>query len=282
MEYTPESVRLMSVQETLPEALVSATDLVLVRRLKLVKFNRQRLGDFVRLDLLADGLSWPMSIPAGQEMSFGGERIRALEYLKRVLEFGDMVDAVVGPIREGGIPVKMFWIHIEYVGSPKDAGSFSRKEDGLFAMRAKAGEKAERVVAKLLRDDYGHVFTEGMCDTPGFFEIRYDKTKRQRKPDRKCLACGLSFEVKKRNRDEYFRVSHSRSRPFDDENGLKGWHAFVFPDMKVKFVRNIAIAEAVRNGCFTEGSDSYDTWADIDPEAISVSEPPMCVMSQSS
>jgi hypothetical protein len=192
-----------------------------------------------------------------------------------VLETIAMIDAVVRPPADDRIPVDLFWIHIVYVGEPQRAGAFSKKEDGLFAMRAKSGEKAERIVAKQLRDDFGHSFPQAMLATPGYFEIRYDG-KKHRKPDRKCLVCGLTFEIKKRNRDRFFRVSHSQHRPFAHENHPTDWHAFVFPDMKPRFMSNAVIANAIASGLFDAGFDKYDSWADIRPEAAFVSAPPSC------
>ncbi|WP_247394600.1 hypothetical protein [Ralstonia pseudosolanacearum] len=271
MEYTSEAVAKAQIAEIQPNDVHMASGRSLVRRL--------RLSDFAvtdgRLDLVVEGASIPLSIRANHTMVFGGEGISALDYLKRVLERGDMIDAVVRPPANDRIPVDLFWIHIVYVGEPQRAGAFSKKEDGLFAMRAKSGEKAERIVAKKLRDDFGHSFPQVMLATPGYFEIRYDE-KKVRKPDRKCTACGLTFEIKKRNRDRFFRVSHSPNRPFAHENHPDGWHAFVFPDMKPRFMSNAVIANAIASGLFDAGSDKYDSWAHIRSEAAVVSDPPVC------
>ena len=271
MEYTPKAVAQAQVAEIRQDDVHGASGRSLVRRLRLTDFV---LSDG-RLDLVIEGLSLPLSIRANHMMVFGDESISALDYLKRVLERGDMIDAVVSPPADDRIPTELFWIHIVYVGEPGRAGAFSKKEDGHFAMRAKSGEKAERIVAKKLHDDFGHSFPSVMLSTPGYFEIRYD-SKRIRKPDRKCTVCGLTFEIKKRNRDKYFRVSHSHQRPFAQENHPDGWHAFVFPDMKPRFMANRVIANAIASGLFDAGSDRYDTWAQIRPEAAVVSDPPVC------
>ncbi|CAH2904349.1 MAG: hypothetical protein PPHEMADM_5339 [uncultured Paraburkholderia sp.] len=141
----------------------------------------------------------------------------------------------------------MYWIHIEYVGSLSEAGAFRKKEDGLFAMRTKAGEKAERIVARKLKVDFGHSFSDPMLNSPGFFQIHY-ADKKDRKPDRICRRCGLTFEVKKRNRDSHYRMSHSVKRPFGSENHPEGWHAFVFRDRSIHFVPNATIAQAIADG----------------------------------
>jgi hypothetical protein len=277
MEYTPKSVVRRGLPEVEGKSMDSLSGPVLVRRLRLAGFGLDK-GTL----LLDVGIAMgSLAIQAGREFVFGGEGISAINYLRRVLERGDLIDAVVNPVANGLFSTDLFWIHIVYSGKETDAGEFSRKEDGLFAMRAKAGEKAERVVARILRDDCGHAFPAGMCDSPGYFEIRYDKTKKVRRPDRRCLACGLEFEVKKRNRDEHFRVSHSEGRSFGDENRADGWHAFVFPDMKPRFVANVQIAKAILRGEFEPGSDRYDAWADIWPSSVTVALPPRCPAAQS-
>jgi len=272
MKYTPAAVAALELQELGPSDLVALTAPALVRRLRLHAFAL----DDGRLDLSVDSLQAPLTIRQAHRMVFGGEEVSALDYLKRVLERGDMIDCVAGPMEAGRVPLRWFWIHIRYVGQPSDAGDFSKKEDGLFAMRAKAGEKAERIVAKTLSRNFGHTFPPSLLETPGHFEIRYDSTKKLRKPDRRCLDCGLTFEIKKRNRDYRFRVSHSDKRPFAAENHPDGWHAFVFPDMRPRFMSNRVIADAIERGLFYPGSDQYDSWADIGPEAVEVSDPPAC------
>lgn len=271
MEYTPAAILQKGLPEVSEDSLQSLAGPALVRRLKLAAY---RIQD-EHLLLETSGKT-TLSVPVNQILCFGGEQISALDYFRRVLERSDLIDAVLRPGTVGILLADMFWIHIIYSGTPADAGDFSRKEDGLFAMRAKAGEKAERIVARTLRDECGHSFPTGMCESPGVFEIRYDKTKRSRKPDRKCQACGLEFEVKKRNRDEKFRVSHSPGRPFSVENPRDGWHAFVFPDMKPRFVLNTLIAEAIERGDFVPGSDQYDSWADIRSSVVVVERPPRC------
>lgn len=272
MEYTPAAVAAAAMQQATPADLQSLTGSALVRRLRLTAFDL----DDGWLDLTVDGLEMPLTIRQQHRMVFGGEGISALDYLRRVLERGDLIDCIAGPMDAGRIPLTLFWIHIVYVGQPKDAGDFSKKEDGLFAMRAKAGEKAERIVAKKLHHNFGHSFPPDLLATPGHFEIRYDSTKKRRKPDRRCLVCGLTFEIKKRNRDHRFRVSHSDNRPFAAENKPDGWHAFVFPDMKPRFMSNKVIADAIALGHFDPGSDEYDSWADIRPDAVAVCDPPQC------
>ena len=272
LEYTPATIVANRIPEVAPTELPTLTRPALVRGLRLSAFAL----DDRWLDLKVDGLSLPLGTRRTHAMAFGGERISAVDYLKRVLERGDRIDCVAGPVRDGRIMLDLFWIHIVYIGQPGRAGAFSRKEDGLFAMRAKAGEKAERIVARTLHHACGHVFRTGALETPGHFEIRYDGNKRHRRPDLKCLNCGLTFEIKKRNRDCRFRVSHSDGRPFSDENGRDGWHAFVFPDMQPRFLPNSGIAHAIERGLFDPGEDQYDAWADIREDAVEVSEPPRC------
>lgn len=271
MEYSPAEVQHQNLTEKLGSEAESLHATAIVRRLRVTNFTVT--NGVLSLDISSVAL--PLTISCNQPLVFGTETITAIEYFRRVIERNDLIDAVLMP-REGGvIPIRSFWIRIEYIGTPPPAGSYSKKDDGLFAMRAKAGEKAERVVTRLLRDGFGHVFPSDMCESPGYFEIRYIN-KKNRKPDRKCLACGMTIEIKKRNKDEYFRVSHSAVRPFSSENSSDGWHAFVFPDMKAHFIPNVAIAQALAQGRVTIGQDQYDSWADIDPAAVTESDPPRC------
>lgn len=269
MDYVPDELLRRRVAEC---ALGDASKIVhpaIVRRLPVEASEVQ--NDLLLLRTAY--LPFPLSIRCDATMTFGTEATSAAKYFRRVIEPGDMIDALVLPRMEDRIPIELYWIHIQYVGDPLAAGSYSKKDDGLFAMRGKAGEKAERVVTKLLRDKFRHSFPAGMCDSPGYFEIRYEK-KKHRKPDRKCLTCGLVIEIKKRNKDGHLRVSHSASRPFASENPLPGWHAFVFPDMRPRFVSNAAIAEAISEGKFEPGEDCYDKWADVD--SLTPRDPPYC------
>lgn len=271
MEYTPEEIQRLVVGEKSASEAQALDRPALIRRIRVTGFERQ--GGL--LSLCTETLPLPLTIPEASIITFGDESVTAIEYFRRVIENGDMIDAVMLPQEAGVFPLKSFWIRIEYVGAPSAGQKFSKKDDGLFAMRAKAGEKAERIVARTLRDKFGHAFPPGMCDSPGYFEIRYIG-KKQRKPDRKCLSCDLTFEIKKRNKDHHFRVSHSNGRTFASENALDGWHAFVFPDMKPRFVINAEIVQAITDKRFRPGKDNYDSWADIDTGAVVVSDPPHC------
>ncbi len=271
MEYTPDQAQRLAQDEKLSSSIENITAPTIIRRLQITAIKKQ--GDMMFFTVTKSRL--PLAIATNAVMTFGTESVTAYEYVRRVLERGDMIDAVVSPRTEDGcFPISMFWIHIRYVGTPLAVGSYSKKDDGLFAMRTKAGEKGERIVTKTLRDQFGHKFPDSLCESPGYFMIYYEH-KKQRKPDRRCLACGLTFEIKKRNRDSHLRVSHSNGRPFISENALNGWHAFVFPDMKPRFVPNAAIAEAIAHGKFIAGEDRYDKWADVD--SLVPCDPPYCV-----
>lgn len=270
MEYTPSVAA--RIEERSRSDIMSLSGPAIIRELRVYKVSIN--GDWLRLHI--HNADIPLVIHKNFLMTFGTENISALEYVWRVLEQGDLIDVIAGPAHGDGIPIGLFWIHIVYVGQVDEAGFFSRKEDGLFAMRAKAGEKAERIVAKELRDNFKHSFDSRTFETPGYFEIRYDKNKRQRRPDLKCLCCNVSFEVKKRNKDKRFRISHSAGRPFSRENSQHGWHAFVFPDMKPRFLSNRAISDAIVNGDFDPGMDQYDSWADVHGEKIREMQPPHC------
>ncbi|RXF63496.1 hypothetical protein BKM77_18335 [Pseudomonas syringae] len=267
MDYTPS--RYSQTKESPQKDILSLTSTTLVRNLKITNFKTNQNWLF----LYFEGCSIPLSIPTNHTMTFGTETISAFDYLKRVLEKGDHIDVIVNCAYKDSIKIELFWIHIVYIGQPADAGNFSQKEDGLFALRAKAGEKAERVAAKTLVAK-GHSFHASALETPGHFTIIYDKSKKIRRPDLTCRTCNITFEVKKRNRDRHFRVSHSEGRKFSSENTNSGWHVFVFPDMTPHFLSNTTIAQAIESGQFTPGKDRYDSWADI--HGASEMTPPQC------
>lgn len=219
-----------------------------------------------------------LAIPSDEMMVFGSETLTAREYFTRVIEPGDRIDVVVSADQHASqaVLIAAYWIEIRYAQATPPQGRSSYKEDGLFALRTKSGEKAERLATRLLVDHCGHAFAiPHATQSPGFFEIRYER-KARRDVDRTCQRCGIEFEIKKRNKDRRFRVSHSESRPFGRENKPSGWHAFVFPDMTVHFVPNEQILEAMEAGRFQAGSDSYDSWAEIYPAAIKPCPPPVC------
>ncbi|MDM0032851.1 hypothetical protein QTI33_12025 [Variovorax sp. J22P271] len=270
MEYTPSTI--FGIEKCPRDDIFSLVKPALIRGLRIDDFSTNDGWLQLRLQEF-DG---SLIIRRDHRLFFGTEWVTAIEYLKRVLERGDLIDAVAHPAQDGFVPIDFFWIHIVYIGTPQHAGIFSQKEDGLFAMRAKAGEKAERIVARMLRDRSGHSFDARLLQTPGYFEIKYDETKRQRRPDLECARCGLTFEIKKRNRDTRFRVSHSSVRPFLSENSPLGWHAFVFPDMKPRFLSNAAIADAIDSGNFIAGADQHDLWADVHGDKIKEMQPPTC------
>ena len=151
---------------------------VLVRRICVTRARTQ--NGFLLLN--AKSFEKPLSIAGDTLMRFGTESITALNYFKRVIERYDLVDAVVLPTTGDVIPIKVFWTHIEYLDNRSNIGTFSQKDDGLFAMRTKSGEKAERVVTHLLSDTYGHQFDSSLYKSPGFFAIQYSG-KKHRKPD---------------------------------------------------------------------------------------------------
>jgi hypothetical protein len=253
MDYIPAEVKRLKLPEC---AFAEANRLAgpaIIRRVPIRGVEKR--GEM--LVLKTDALEAPLSIEMDAKMKFDRETVTAMTYFTRVIEPGDMIDAVVLPQGNGVFPMTFFWIHIQYVGTPSEKDQFRKKEDGLFALRTKAGEKGERLVTRQLRDKFGHSFPPGTCDSPGYFEIRY-AGKKMRKPDRKCSACGMTFEIKRRNKDKHLRVSHSDGRPFASENALDGWHAFVFPDMTPHFLPNAAIAQAIADGNFIAGDDGCD------------------------
>lgn len=269
--YTPKMIRQRSLRDVPAPIAKYLRTASVVRRLKVLD---AAFTDTGLLKIITDHLV--LTIEPHRTMKFGPETITAGLYFQRVIERGDLIDAVVLPhVEDGSHPIEAFWIDIRYVGASPSDGWGTMKEDGQFAMRAKAGEKAERVVTRLLRDTAGHTFEEGACETPGFFEIR-SKDKRIRRPDRICTCCGMTVEVKKRNHDTNFVVSHSDRRSFHTENAAHGVHAFVFADMQPRFVANSDIARALVNGRYQNGQGSHDRWAEINPDAVRVIDAPRC------
>jgi hypothetical protein len=266
-EYLPSALRSVPPRETTAADVIrQCAEVSVVRRLRLLGGRR----DGGSLVLEFDGAP-SVEMDAQALMRFGTETVRVDEYVKRVLEPGDFVDVVIEP----HVPsCRWIWIHIEYEDERLAGLEFAAKDDGLFAMRARAGEKAESIVRRILeRCDPPHRFAAPL-ETSDRFVIRY-RDKKRRAPDLKCSACGVAFEVKKRNRDRQFRISHSTRRPFETENAASDWHVFVFPDMTTHFVSNAEIHAALAAGRVRRASDRYDSWADLLPP-VAVAEPPVC------
>lgn len=276
LPYTPKAMLAMSLP-TLEKSDVSP-DMppAIVRGLTVVGRGRDESKDYLVIEI--NGLGYPLWIKADIDLGIGDKPISAVDYFRRVIEPDDRIDIVSAAVQSvpDAVLIDKYWIEIRYVGTPRERGSMGRfKEDGMFAMRTKAGEKAERRAARVLVERYGHQFSKQLSESPGCFQIYYEG-KRDRKVDRVCLACGMQVEVKKRNTDQHFRVSHSALRPFKTENSPDGWHAFVFADLRPRFVPNTQIFEALANGQYRQGGDKYDEYAQIFPTAIQVVEPPMC------
>jgi len=124
MSYVPSSHAKLSLPEIVPEDLPPLSETSIVRLLP-VRYAALRDGFFF-LGPDRDNL---VRVDSDRRMTFGGETVR--------------------PTPEGPL-VEICWIRIEYVGERLEDGKFSLKEDGLFALRAKAGEKAERRAAQVL------------------------------------------------------------------------------------------------------------------------------------
>ena len=268
MEYIPTKYKHTNIPEASQADIYNINTPTIVRNLQIIghKKNGQNLL------LYCPQLTLPLQIPSDAIMKFGEENISALTYFKWVMEFNDFIDAVILHSGEKVIEIELYWIHIRYVGELSQARSFSQKDDGLFAMRTKSGEKAERIVTKDLVTK-GHEFPNVLINSPGVFTIYY-QGKGNRKPDRRCRKCGLTFEVKKRNRDNHFRVSHSSKRPFQQENSRDGWHAIVFPDMTIHYLKNCEIAAAISMKKHQIGQDIHDKWTDVDH--LTEQETPKC------
>jgi hypothetical protein len=275
VDYLPAQYR------NVPLVVGEITDLVqrvqqpsIIRNVKLV--SRDWNLESQKLTLGFEGLVQTITVPGDRLMKFGSETISMIEYFRRTVERNDLLDFIIDPTLPD--QVAYFWIHIEYIGEKSDTGKFSEKDDGLFALRAKAGEKAERLVVRKLVQDFGHSYPDEITRATGTFQIWY-KGKKNRKPDRVCSCCGLAVEVKKRNKDRKYRISHSVHRPFQGENVPGGWHAFVFPDMGIHFVSNRHIYDLLKAGAYSEGADQYDAWVDLN-QGLDETDPPVCNGSQ--
>src|SRR5262249_9251517 len=134
-----------------------------------------------KLYLSLRGRRRPIEIPAGLRMQFGTgkpektESVTAAEYAEWVLEPGDLIDVVYDPrFRDACDRIRCFWIHVEHLEDRPTDARFSEKDDGLFALRGKSGEKAQhRVVAPDLVERFGHTFSESDSRGTGSFQIRY-------------------------------------------------------------------------------------------------------------
>ena len=255
MNYKPNKYK--AIKELSIQNIYKIDSSSIVRKLKVIGFSIS--NNYLYLEI--EDIKNYFAIKCNKTMVFGTESITAKEYFKRVIEKNDFIDVVIDGFKNGIFIISIFWIHIEYIGYR--SSNFSKKDDGLFALRAKSGEKAERVVTKELINKYGHSFDNKLYNSTNTFQITY-KGKKDRKPDRICQCCNISFEIKKRNKDNHFRISHSKNRTFESENSPNGWHAFVFPNMKIYYISNNRIINAINNRQHKQGSDKYDSWADVD------------------
>ena len=272
-QYTPRAFDTPEIRETDHGAIYSVQRPSLLRRTPIERIVASRTHMKLHSAALPSG---PLLVAKDLQMVFGKERIRAWDYVWRVLESNDLVDAVVEPFTEGVLPVQIFWIHIVYVGEPREAGQFSKKEDGDFALRTKSGEKAERFARGKLAE-LGHDFGTLPLESPGHFEIRY-AGKTRRELDGVCTRCGLKLEVKKRNKDRHVRISHSVNRPFDRDNDPDGWHVFVTPNREAHFLSNRDILDAIEAGAYTHGQSTHDTWLQLHASLEEIGRsPPPCV-----
>jgi len=266
MDYLPTDFRNLSIVPGAVEALLGANELTLVRHARVVGRGSERDG---RIPLRIEGLPQPVPVQASLNMRFGTESVTAALYLDWVIEAMDQVDFLID-----ANGMRIFWIHIRYRDVRGSDLRFSTKDDGLFAMRTKAGEKAQRLVARTLCEGFRHSYPSSQILSPGYFEITYEG-KKERQADLVCERCNLKVEVKKRNRDRRFRISHSANRPFSKENSDADWHAIVFPDRSIHWLSNATIAGVLAQKIFHSGSDQYDAWADLPADTPEI-PPPLC------
>jgi hypothetical protein len=270
-EYVPEAYRAIELRVgELNDLIQPVSQTTIIRTAKFLNAKRNPQG---LLEFEFEGLSSPILADPNTVMYFAEEYVTIENYLRRVVERNDYLDLIVEPNRTP--QVTYLWVHIAYMEARPAKLKFSEKDAGLFCMRTKSGEKAERRVARDLTNTYGHQYPSELREGPGVFQIVYTG-KKKRKPDRVCSVCGLQFEVKKRNRDTRFRISHSQGRLFQQENSPDGWHAFVFPDMSIHYLSNRTIIKLIDEGHYVAGHDRYDAWADLDPSNIIEEPPPQC------
>lgn len=270
-EYVPSAFKATNLQVGQPSDLIRpVSQTTVVRRVKLLNI-KGKAGRLYKLEF--DDV--PSAVPVNPKsvMEFGGESVTIEEYIWRAVEKNDLLDLILEPNKSP--QATHLWVHIDYLEERPDDSDFSEKDAGLFGMRTKAGEKAERLVARELVATYGHRYPSSRLEGAGVFQITYTG-KKKRKPDLVCTACQLHVEAKKRNRDRRYRISHSDGRPFQRENKPDGWHAFVFPDRTIHYVPNKAIITLLRQGYYTAGRDRHDAWADLDSNKVQEVPPPHC------
>lgn len=212
----------------------------------------------------------PVKIGARRPLRLGDWTITATEYAHRALDPGDLIDLAVDTGK-----IIALWVSIDRIGGPVPSRSFSLKDDHLFALRARSGEKAERRVRDHLVAA-GHAIRLSPDAEPGPFVLR-SAGKGHRSADLACTRCGMTVEVKKRNHDRRLRVSHSTARPFTDEHKpADGYHAFVWPDFTIELVANATIIDLIARRQTTAGHDRHDRWTDLPADTPTLERPPAC------
>lgn len=153
-----------------------------------------------------------------------------IDYVRHRLERGDIVDLALD---DRGLIVGV-WVHV-YYRNEHLRPEYTRlmpfmKSDALFAARTNPARRSEHWVAVNVLAPVGHDVTAlHRADAHGRFPFVIDyavKDRRSLSEDLRCQRCGRTFEVKARIRDYYRRPSHSRSRPFWEENEPDDFHIF--------------------------------------------------------
>jgi hypothetical protein len=270
-EYLPDAFRATNIRiGQLRDLAQPISQTTVIRSARLLNI-KGKPSSLYKLEF--EGLPSPVLANPKSVMIFGDERVTIEDYIRRVVEKNDFLDLIA---ETNKFPqVSYLWVHIEYLEKRPADLKFKEKDAGLFGMRTKSGEKAERRVARNLVASYGHYYPPKLLEGVGVFQITYTG-KKKRKPDIVCTACKLHVEVKKRNRDQKFRISHSTGRPFQRENMPDGWHAFVFPDTSIHYLSNGAILNLMNEGHYTVGHDQYDAWADLNADMVKEETPPRC------
>lgn len=270
-EYLPDAFKAIKIRiGQLNDLAQPISQVTVIRSAKLLNI-KGKSSPFYKLEF--EGLHSPVLVNPKSVMIFGDESVTIENYIRRVVEKNDFLDLIAETNKSP--QVTYLWVHIDYLEEKPAGLKFSEKDAGLFGMRTKSGEKAERRVAQDLVTSYGHHYPPELLEGAGVFQITYTG-KKKRKPDLVCTACKLHVEVKKRNRDQRFRISHSSGRPFQGENIPDGWHAFVFPDMSIHYLSNSAILNLLNEGHYTAGHDQYDAWADLKADMVKEETPPEC------
>lgn len=196
---------------------------------------------------------------------------RPRTFLEVRTEPGDVVDLAVAADTSGRRVVGI-WFHVWYENEhlrEQYLKSMSKlKSDALFAARMNPARREEgHATRELLRPGGHEVEALHRPDAEGVFRFVIDYAvadRRRASDDLTCRRCGTSFEVKARLRDDRRRVSHSRGRPYWQENAPDGYLVFRYRRAeKWEVLSNRDVVQAMRGRAGTGRRGEQDQWTDI-------------------